>query len=54
MRILDGEGRVVARVGDEIRVGGGLTDVFDNIAATDERMRRENVARLLGRLWVAA
>lgn len=51
-RILDGEGRVVARVGDEIGVGGGPTSSLEEVADADERRLREIRERCPGAYFI--
>ncbi len=39
-RILDGQGRAVARVGDEVRAGGGPASSLEAVVDADERRLR--------------
>lgn len=52
MRILDGEGRVVARVGDEIRVGGGPASSLETVVDVDEQQGREIRERCPGTYFI--
>lgn len=52
MRILDGEGWVVARVGDEIRVGGGPASSLEAVVDVDEQQGREIRERCPGSYFI--
>ena len=49
--VLDGEGRVVARVGERVYMGGGEIPRHQ-IELADERMRRELFERCPGDYWI--
>ena len=49
--VLDQEGRIVARVGEEVYMGGGEIP-RDEIDLADERMRRELFERCPGDYWI--
>ncbi len=53
VRVLDGEGRTVARVGGAVYMGGGETGISDN-GAVDDRTERELRERCPGPYWIAA
>ena len=53
MRVLDGEGRVAARVDEAVRMGGGETGISDN-GAVDDRTERELRKSCPGPYWIAA
>jgi hypothetical protein len=53
VRVLDSQGRVVARVGEAVYMGGGESPVSDN-EAVDERTRQELRERCPGTYWIAA
>ena len=53
MRVLDGEGRVAARVDEAVRMGGGETGISEN-GAVDDWTERELRERCPGRYWIAA
>ncbi len=52
VRILDREGKVVAKVGEAVYMGGGGTPIRGN-KAVDDRTRRELLRRCPGSYWVA-
>ncbi len=54
VRILDERGRVVARVGDEVEIGGGEAPAAERIAALDERTKRDLRERCPGQYWLAS
>ncbi len=54
VRILNERGRVVARVGDEVEIGGGEAPPAERINVADERTRRELRERCPGQYWLAA
>jgi hypothetical protein len=51
VRILDEEGRVVAKVGERVYVGGGETPK-DHVTLADERTERELFERCPGEYWI--
>lgn len=53
VRVLDREGKVVARVGEAVDMGGGETPIQGN-KAVDDRTRQELLKRCPGAYWVAA
>ena len=53
LRVLDGEGRTVARVSGTVYMGGGEIGISDN-GAVDDRAERELRERCPGRYWIAA
>lgn len=53
VRILDGEGRVLARVGDEVELGGGYVGDVRRISGVDRRTARELVRRCPGDYFYA-
>ena len=52
VRVLTGEGDIVARVGHRVYMGGGETPLGDN-KAVDERTEQELRKRCPGSYWVA-
>lgn len=52
VRVLDGEGRVVARVGNRLAAGGGEARSLEGIDAVDERLQRELPERCPGPYWL--
>ena len=54
VRILNAKGRVVARVGDEVELGGGEAPRAEAIPLLDERTKRELRERCPGEYWLAA
>lgn len=53
VRVLDGKGKVVARVGERAYMAGGGTPIRGN-RAVDERTRQELLERCPGSYWIAA
>ncbi len=53
VRILDSEGRVVARVGEAVYMGGGESPISDN-EAVDERTKQQLQERCPGMYWISA
>lgn len=57
IRILDEGGRVVARVGDEVRIGGGFIGkmrALEGISGVNEQTKRELIQRCPGEYFYAA
>jgi hypothetical protein len=57
IRILDEGGQVVARVGDEVRIGGGFirgAKALEGISGVDEQTKRELIERCPGSYYYAA
>jgi hypothetical protein len=53
VRVLNSKGRVVARVGEAVYMGGGESPISGN-EAVDERTKQELQERCPGRYWIAA
>lgn len=52
--ILNGEGGVVARVGDQVEIGGGgIGNSLEGVAGIDERTKRELIERCPGQYFYA-
>lgn len=54
VRVLDAKGRVVARVGDEVNLGGGEGPPAERLPAVDGRTKRELRDRCPGEYWLAS
>jgi hypothetical protein len=56
VQILDGKGRVVARVGEGVDMGGGEIDIatLEEFTFMDERLMRELSERCPGRYWLVS
>lgn len=57
IRILDEGGRVVARVGDEVSIGGGFIGrrkALEGISGVNEQTKRELIQRCPGEYFYAA
>ncbi len=54
VRLLNERGRVVARVGDDIEIGGGEAPPAERLAGVNERTKRELQERCPGQYWLAA
>lgn len=53
VRVLDGEGRIVARVGSRIELGGGdMGTSVAGLASASDRLKRELHERCLGPFWL--
>ena len=54
--VLDGEGRVVARVGDKVEMGGGAVDrrTLEGNEVLDEQTERELFERCPGTYWLVS
>ncbi len=52
VRVLDGEGGIVARVGDRVEMGGGEVWSLAGIRSVDGRTRRELEERCPGPYWL--
>ncbi len=54
VRILNGKGQVVARVGDRVVMGGGEAPLAERLPGVDEWTKRELQERCPGQYWLAA
>ncbi len=54
VRLLNERGRVVARVGDDIEIGGGEAPPAERLAGVNERTKRELRERCPGQYWYAS
>lgn len=52
IEVLDHTGRVAARVGDEIYMGGGETQSIEGVGAVDEPLQRELPTKCGGPYWL--
>lgn len=52
IQILDGSGRVVLRVGEEVRLGGGEARSLTNIPAVDEQLQKELSSKCPSPYWL--
>ena len=52
IRIFDSQGRVVARVGEEIQMGGGEARALEGIAIVDQQLQRELPTLCPGPYWL--
>jgi hypothetical protein len=52
IQVLDGEGSVMATVGEQIEMGGGFLDTLEGLDSVDEELARELSERCPGSYWL--